>query len=95
MGKKEFLKSDIYTTTEIARCRWLLVGLVRSLKSSHKEALRKPLLCEDYSDLTSPTSNQIPDIDKAVSVQVVYDISKNSFSNMRVHIVESFILTVR
>ena len=26
---------------------WLLVGLVRSLKSSHKEALKKPLLCED------------------------------------------------
>ena len=39
---------------------WLLVGLVRSLKSSNKEALRKPLLCEDYSDLTSPTSNQRP-----------------------------------
>ena len=50
---------------------WLLVGLVRSLKSSHKEALKKPLLCEDYSDLTSPTSNQIPDIDTAVSI--VYD----------------------
>ena len=41
---------------------WLLVGLVRSLKPSHKEALRKPLLCEDYSGLTSPASNQIPDI---------------------------------
>ena len=27
--------------------------------------------CEDYSDLTSPTSNQIPDIHIAVSV--VYD----------------------
>ena len=49
---------------------WLLVGLVRSLKSTHKEALKK-LLCEDYSDLTSPTSNQIPDIHIAVSV--VYD----------------------
>ena len=43
----------------------------KSLKSSHKEALKKPLLCEDYSDLTSPTSNQIQDIDIAVSV--VYD----------------------
>ena len=41
---------------------WLLVGPVRSLKSSHKEALRKPLLCEDYNDPTSPTGNQIPDI---------------------------------
>ena len=48
---------------------WLLVGLARSLKSSHKEALKKPLLCEDY--LTSPTSNQIPYIHMAVSV--VYD----------------------
>ena len=50
---------------------WFLVGLVRSLKSSHKEALRKLLLCEDYNDLTSPTSNQLPDIHMAVSV--VYD----------------------
>ena len=50
---------------------WLLVGLVRSLKSSHKETLRKPLLCEDYSDLTNPSSNQIPDIHIALSV--VYD----------------------
>ena len=47
---------------------WLQVGLVRSLESSHKEALRKILLCEDYNDLTSPTSNQIPDIHIAVSV---------------------------
>ena len=47
---------------------WLLVGLVRSLKSSHKEALRKLLLCEDYNDITSPTSKQIPDIHIAVSV---------------------------
>ena len=61
---------------------WLLVGLV---KSSNKEALRKSLLCEDYSDLTSPTSNQIPDIHIAVSV--VYDTLKKSFSSIRVHIV--------
>ena len=47
---------------------WLVLGLVRSSKSSHKEAPRKPLLCEDYNDLTSPTSNQIPDIHTAVSV---------------------------
>ena len=47
---------------------WLLVGLLRSLKSSRKETLRMPLLCENYSDLTSPTSNQIPDIHKAVAV---------------------------
>ena len=50
---------------------WLPVGLVRSLKSSHNEALRKPLLCEDYNDLTSPTSNQIPDLH--ITVSVVYD----------------------
>ena len=54
--------------------KWLLVAFVKSLKSSHKEArsLRMPLLFEDYSDLTSPTSKHIPDIDIAVSV--VYDI---------------------
>ena len=56
---------------------WLLVGLVKSLKSSHKEALRKLLLCEDYNDLTNPTSNQIPDIHIAVSV--VYDTKKIFF----------------
>ena len=50
---------------------WLPVGLVRSLKSSHKEAPMKLLLCEDYNELTSLTSNQIPDIHIAVSV--VYD----------------------
>ena len=69
MGKKEFLKNVIYNRS--SWMYWLLVGLVRSLKSSHKEALRKPLLCEDYNDLTSPTSNRIPDIHIAVSV--VYD----------------------
>ena len=88
MGKKEFLKSVIYNRN--SSIYWLLVGLVRSLKSSHKEALKKPLLWEDYSDLTS---NQIPDIHKAVSV--VYDPLKKSFSRIRVHIVQSFILTVR
>ena len=51
--------------------KWLLVGLVRSLKSPHKEALRKPRLCEGYGDHTSPSSNQIPDVHIAVSV--VYD----------------------
>ena len=56
---------------------WLLVGLVRSLKSSHKEAPRKPLLCEDYSDLTSPTSNKIPYKHRTVSV--VYDTFKNTY----------------
>ena len=51
---------------------WLLVRLVRSLKYSRKESPRKLLLCEDYNDITSPTSNQIPDIHIAVSV--VHDI---------------------
>ena len=50
---------------------WLLVGLVRSLKSLHKEALRKLVLCDNYNDLTSPTSNELPNIHIAVSV--VYD----------------------
>ena len=63
---------------------WLLVGLVRSLKSSHKEALRKLLLCEDYNDLTSPTNNQITDTQIAVSVMTLF---KKYFSSIRVHIV--------
>ena len=58
---------------------WLLVGLVRSLKISHKEVLRKLLLCEDYNDLTSPTRNQIPDIHIAVSI--VYDTLKIFFEH--------------
>ena len=68
MGKKKFFK--VSYTTEIAICTsiWLLVGLMRSCK----EALRKPLLCEDYSDITSPTSNQIPAI--YIAVSVVYDM---------------------
>ena len=53
--------------------KWLQVPLMRSMKSSNKEALKKPLLCEDYSDLTSPTSNQIPDIHIAVSA--IHDTS--------------------
>ena len=63
---------------------WLLVGLVRSLKSSKKEALKKPLLSEDYSDLTSPTSNQIPY--KTSLFLLFMTLSKNYFSCMRVHI---------
>ena len=39
-----YVKKVTYTT-EISRCIWLLVGLVRSLKSSHKKALKKHLLC--------------------------------------------------
>ena len=71
----------------------LLVGLVRSLKSSHKEGLRKFLLCEDYNDLTSPASNQVPII--YIAVSVVYDTFKKYFSSIRGHIPQSFILTVR
>ena len=56
---------------------WFLVGLVRSLKSSHKEALRKFLLCEDYNDLTRPISIQKPDIHTADSV--VYDTFEKIF----------------
>ena len=56
---------------------WLLVGLVRSLKSSHKEPLRKLLLCEYYYDLTSPSSNQI--LNKHIAIFVVYDTLKIIF----------------
>ena len=59
MGKKIF---KVLYAIEIDRRIWLLVGLVRSLKFFHKEVVKKVLLCEDYSDLTSPTGNQIPDI---------------------------------
>ena len=62
----------------------VLVGLVRSLKSSHKEAVKMPLLCEDWSDITSPTSNHISDIDIAVPIAMA--LFKNSFSHMCVHI---------
>ena len=90
MGKKQFLKSVIFNRNSYIYI-WLLVG---SLKSSHKEALKKPLLCEDCSYLTSLTSNHIPDIDIAVSV--VYDIfEKNLFSRMPVIVGLSFIITVR
>ena len=61
-----------------------------------QKALKTTLLCEDYSnhgDLTSPTSNKILDMHKTVSV--IYDTLKKYFSFMRVHIVTSFILTVR
>ena len=36
---------------------WFLVGLVRSLLSSHKRGFFTASLYEDFSDLTSPTSN--------------------------------------
>ena len=82
MGKKEFLKSVIYNRNRLMY--WSLVELVRPLKSSQKEALGKLLLHDEYNDLTSPTSNQIPDIHIAVSV--VYGTLKNIFSSIRVHI---------
>ena len=34
----------------------------------YEDALWKLLLCEEYNDFTSPTSNQIPDTHIAVSV---------------------------
>ena len=56
---------------------WFLIGFLRSLKSSHKEAVKMPLLFEGYSDLTSPTSNHI---DIAVSVE--YDTLKIFFKQL-------------
>ena len=38
---------------------WLLVGLVRSPSSSHKRDFFSASLCEDFSDITIPTSNHI------------------------------------
>ena len=59
---------------------WLLVGLMRSLKFSHKEAPRKLILYEDCNDPISPTSNQIPDIpDIHIAVSVVYETLRNIF----------------
>ena len=49
----------------------MLVGPVRSQKSSHKESLKKALLCKDYSDLTRQTINHV--LGKDTSVSVVYD----------------------
>ena len=36
-----------------------------------KEALRKPLLCEDHSDITSPTSNHMPDIRCTLDIYIL------------------------
>ena len=38
---------------------------------------RSTLLCEDWSDLTSPTSNHIQDI--VITISVAYDTLKNIF----------------
>ena len=78
-GQKQI--SKVLYTREIARLKsgiLLLLGLVRSLNSSNKGALRKPLLFEDYSDFTSPTSNHMPDIHLSISV-VCGTFEKNSF----------------
>ena len=72
-----FFKKVSYTT-EIARYIWLLDELVRSLKSSQKEALKDTLLCEDYSDLTSPIRNHIH-----IAVTVVYGTFKIFFLHAR------------
>ena len=64
---------------------WLLVGLVRSLKSSHKAALKDPLLFEDQSDLTSPSSNHILDTDIAVSALLYVTHFKNSIKRMYIN----------
>ena len=63
---------------------WLLVGLMKSPKSSHREAMKKPLLFQDYSDLTSPTGDHIADIDIAVSVVYMTHL-RNSFSHMGIN----------
>ena len=54
MGKRILTKCHIQQKLPCALhvYIWFLVGLVRSMKSSHKEALKKNLLYEDYSNLT-------------------------------------------
>ena len=47
---------------------WLLVGLMRPLSYTHKRNLFSASLCDDFSDLTSPTSNHMH-----LAISVVYD----------------------
>ena len=61
---------------------WLLVVLVRSLESSHKKDFYSASLCEDFSDLTSPTSNHIH-----LAISVVLLTLKKYVLPMRVQIV--------
>ena len=79
MGKKEFLKSVIYNRNSYLY--WSL-KVTEILKQRSTEEL---LLCEDYNDLTSPSSKKIPDIHIAVSL--VYDTIEKLFLSIRVHIV--------
>ena len=51
--------------------------------SSHKEALKKPYLCEDSSDLTSPNSNRIRD--KQLAISDVCNTFKNYFTHASSH----------
>ena len=61
------LKFDIYMYKMYMVASWACEVTEILTQRSSEEAL----LCEDYSDLISPTSNQTPYIDIAVSV--VYD----------------------
>ena len=77
-------KSVIYNKNSYVYIRYFVASWACEITEIlTQEALEKPLLCEDYSDLTSPNSNKIPDIH--ITVFVVYD----TFSCMHVHIVWS------
>ena len=58
MREKEFLKKC--HITETAMCisgTWLLVGIVRSLYSSHIRGFFSDSLCENFNELISQASN--------------------------------------
>ena len=42
----------------------------------HTQKLKKSLLCDDYSDLTCPTSNHVQLQDICIAVSVAYDYLK-------------------
>ena len=57
--KISFKLSSATVTPKSISGIWLLVGLVGSLLSPHNRCFFTASLCEDFSDLTSPTSNHI------------------------------------
>ena len=85
MGKKEFLESVINKTINYVHIWYLVASWASEVTEIVTQRSTEVCLCKGYSDLTSPTSNQIPNIHNTVSV--VYDTLKNSFSRMHVHIV--------
>ena len=48
--------------------------------------MKGPFLFDDYSDLTSPASNHMPDTCIDITVSVEYDTLKNYFSYLYVQV---------